>query len=505
VIDGQQRLTTLTILLCALRSYVTKIDSTMAQELYECYLINKFRRDDDFYKVLPTQDDREAYQKIVQLDRNSFKKEGKIYDAYKFFEAKLKKPFGDEDDTLDYTKFKDIILKRLILVSITSDDKDNPYLIFESLNYKGEDLSQADLVRNYIFMQLPPAQREDVYTDVWLPLQKEFKENMGEKEYAEELTSAFWFYLRKDGEAVNQKEVYKAIKERFEKAAQKSQKGVENELKELVKFARYYQYLNFYEKEPETRLSRWFERLSRLDFKTCHIFLLNVYHKYKEGNLSIDQFEQILLCLVSYFVRRWFAGVSTRSLGNVFNNLSQQVKEKNADDWVDGLRQVLIGFDSKSNQVWPDDDTFRKGIITESVYSNSSIDRIKLVLECMEEHLCKQSKEVLAMVDTRNKIITIEHIMPQKLDKTKQWHLMLGVNANSVHKQWCHTLGNLTLTAYNPELSNKPFADKLSIFEQTNLKINKYFGDKQITVWNEDAIKSRAEYLADIAIKVWPR
>jgi len=523
VIDGQQRLTTLTILLAALRSYVSKIDDSkstkstmpkemaqeMAQELHECYLINKFKKGDDVYKVLPTQDDREAYRKIVELDKKSLKKEdkdkGKIYEAYIFFDSKLKKPYQDDDNSLDFAKFKDIILERLILVSITSDDSDNPYLIFESLNYKGEDLSQADLVRNYIFMQLPPARREDVYTDVWFPLQKEFKESMGEKEYAEELTNAFWFYLRKDGEAVNQKEVYKALKERFEKAAKKSTIGIENELKELVKFARYYQRLNFHKKEPQERLRIWVEILSRLDFKTCHIFLLNVYDKYEEGNLSIKQFEQILVCLVSYFVRRWFAGVSTRSLGNVFNNLSQQVKDKNAADWVDGLRQVLMSYDSKSNQVWPDDDTFRKGIINESVYSNSSIDRIKLVLECMEEYLCKQNRELLAMVDTTDKKITIEHIMPQKLDKKNQWRSLLGANANSVHKQWCHTLGNLTITGYNTDLSNKPFVDKLNIFDKTNLKLNKYFKDKDITVWNEEAIKARAEYLAAIAIKVWPR
>ncbi|MFB2919667.1 DUF262 domain-containing protein [Aerosakkonema funiforme] len=518
VIDGQQRLTTLTILLAALRSYLSKIGNStstkspmpkekaqeMAAELYELYLINKFKKGDDVYKVLPTQDDREAYKKIIELGKESLKKEdkGKIYDAYKFFDNKIKNTDQDDDKLLDLERFKDIILERLLLVSITSDHTENPYLIFESLNYKGEDLSQADLVRNYIFMQLPDEQQDEIYSDVWLPLQKEFKESIGEKEYAEELTNAFWFYLRKDGEAVNQKEVYIAIKERFGKAKKSDGISIENQLKELVKFAKFYKKLNFPEKETEKRLFIWFERLRRLDFKTCHIFLLNVYDKYEEKNLTIEQFEQILIYLVSYFVRRWFAGASTKSLGNVFNNLSLQVKNKNDADWVDGLHQVLTSYDNKSKQVWPDDDTFRKAIITESVYSNSSIDRLKLVLECMEEYLCKHKKPVLALVNI-DKTITIEHIMPQKL--TKQWESMLGSNFKSVHKQWCHTLGNLTLTANNSDLSTKLFADKLNIIEQCNLRLNKYFKEENVTVWNEDAIKERAEYLADLAIKVWPR
>jgi len=216
VIDGQQRLTTLTLLLAVLRHYLKKSDPEKAEEIYELYLINKFKKNDDIYKVLPTQDDRDVYKSIIQSKSSkdkSLKKGGQIYDAYIFFNGKLKKPVPDEDISLDYNKVKTILLERLVFVNITSEETDNAYLIFESLNHKGEELTQADLVRNYIFMKLPPDNREEVYENQWLPLQESFKSNVGNKNYVDELTNAFWFYLRKDGKTINEKGVYQGIKQ----------------------------------------------------------------------------------------------------------------------------------------------------------------------------------------------------------------------------------------------------------------------------------------------------
>ncbi len=487
VIDGQQRLTTLTIILAALRNYLKKSEQQMSDQVYELYLINKYQKYEDFYKILPTQDDCEVYKSIIQSKTTrDIKKEGQIYEAYKFFEGKLKKPDPDEDILLDYGKFKTIILEKLVLVNITSDDRDNPYLIFESLNNKGEELTQADLVRNYVFMKLPPEERNEVYQSEWLPLQDRFKANT-KKEYAEELTNAFWFYLRKDGEAVSQKEVYKAVKKLFDN----SKLGPKAELQKLIQFTNYYQRLNSPEEEPEPRLKRWFNRLLRLDFTTCHIFLLNIYYDYEQKRLSVEDFDKILRYLESYFVRRWIAGVSTKVLGSVFTNLYTKVKAKNPDTLISGLRTVLSDFEG--NQVWPNDDTFRASIINQALYSSSSSARVKFILESLEESLSKER------VDPQN--LTIEHIMPQKLKK--EWQKMLGENHSNVHKKWLDTLGNLTLTGYNSELSNRPFEEKLSHLRSSNVTLNQYF--RNLDVWNEEAFQSRAEYLADIAIKVWPR
>lgn len=494
VIDGQQRLTTLSILLAVLRNHLKKSDKQMSEQIQEFYLINKYQKDDDFYKVLPTQGDRDAYKSIIDGKATKGKTKeslpGQIYAAYKFFDKQLKQPILD-DVLLDLGKLKTLVLECLVLVNITSGADDNPYLIFESLNNKGEELTQADLVRNYIFMKLPPKERDEVYNSEWATLQDRFKAKSGDKPYAEELTNAFWFYLRKDGEAVNQKEVYRGIKKRFDSL--KNEESVKAELRNIIKFADYYKRLNFEEEETNPKLRHWFQRLKRLNFTTCHIFLLNIYHDYEKERLSIDEFEAILRYLESYFVRRLFAGVSTKSLGTVFNNLYREVKQENPNNLVDGLCKVLKKYDK--SKVWPDDDAFRKGIIDNNLYTKSLSDRAKLILESLEASLTKEK------VDPSG--LTVEHIMPQTL--TKEWKTMLGTNYASIHKKWLHTLGNLTLTGYNPELSNNPFREKLVLLSNSNVTLNHYFQKTKVDTWNEEAIKTRANYLADIAIKVWPR
>ena len=488
VIDGQQRLTTLTLLLATLRNHLRQDNPELADELYELYLINKFKKGDDLYKVLPTQDDREVYRTIIQTQDREIEGQGNIYEAYKFFSERLTERDPDEDTLIDYAKFKTVVLERLTLVNITSEDRDNPYLIFESLNYKGQELTQADLVRNYIFMKLPRAQQENVYNDVWLPLQKQFKVKVGQSKYAEELTNAFWYYLRKDGQAVNKKNIYQTLKEKFDKLELHS---IKSELENLTEFANYYQRLNFPDEEPEPRLKHWFKRFLRLDFTTSHIFILNIYHEYAIGRFSLDNFERILSYLESYFIRRLFAGISTRVLGSIFTNLYSQVLQENSNDLVSALRNVMLSFNG--NKVWPEDDSFRQGIVSKNVYTNSSIDRAKLLLERIEETLSKER------VDTHT--LTIEHIMPQTL--TDNWCLMLGENHNNIHKRWLNTLGNLTLTGYNSELSNKPFNEKLRYLRDSNVTANQYF--RNVEAWDEQALQKRAEDLANIAVKVWSR
>jgi uncharacterized protein with ParB-like and HNH nuclease domain len=490
VIDGQQRLTTLTIILAALRSFLKKNDKEMAEEIDELYLRNKFKKNDDIYKVLPTQDDRETYKSIIlSKQAKDIKKEGQIYAAYNFFEKKLKTPNPEDDVAIDYAKFKNILLEKLLLVNITTDDNDNPYLIFESLNNKGEELTQVDLVRNYIFMRLTTEERQEIYDHEWLPFIEGFKESFGDKKYVLEVTKAFWFYLRKDGEDVIEKEVYKNIKKQFDK----SEDGVKNELLKLIKFATYYQRLSHPEKEPESRLKERFIRLKRLDFTTCHIFLLNVYHEYEEERLTVEQFQEILGCLESYFVRRLFTGVPTNTLGKIFNNLYGEVKNQKSNNLVEGLHEVLSSYDKR--KIWPEDNAFREGIINYSIYTPSQIDRTKLILEILESSFGKEK------VKTDN--VSIEHIMPQNL--SPEWKKMLGVNSSKVHKKCLHTLGNLTLILQvdNSKISNKYFSDKLIYFNDSNLSLNKYF--KNLDQWNEETIRTRAESLADIAIKIWSR
>ena len=493
VIDGQQRLTTLTLLLVVLRNqFKTQCNDEAAAEIDEQYLINKFKKDEDYYKILPTQTDKEIYKSVV--GSSDFKIESKnldsscnIYQAFVFLNGKVQ----SDKNNIDSEKLKQIILNKLLLVNITSDDKDNPYLIFESLNNKGLDLTQSDLIRNYIFMQFPSEEREEIYQKEWLPLEQRFKSHnlssLGEE--LKEFTQSFWFYLRKDGISIAEKEIYKHMKIRFDKSTDKRQ-----QLSELIQFSSYYEKLRFPDKESNLELRKHFNSFLRLDFKTCHVFLLNIYYLYTQEKISLNDFQEILSILESYFVRRFFTENSTRVLGKLFDGLYKEVA-KDSNNIIDNLKLTLSGY--TTSKVFPVDDDFKLAIINSKVYKSANIDRVKFILERLEEHAVSKTKEE---VTVNSSGLTIEHIMPQNL--SSDWKKGLGDECDVIHDRWLHTLSNLTLTADNPALSNKIFSEKKKLYEESKLNLNKYFDS--LDTWNADTIEKRANKLADMAIEIWP-
>ena len=493
VIDGQQRLTTLTLLLVVLRNqFKIQNNHEAAAEIDEQYLINKFKKDEDYYKILPTQTDKEIYKSIVRdhkfkLEIDDPERLCNIYQVFIFINEKVQ----SEKNNIDPEKLKQIILNKLLLVNITSDDRDNPYLIFESLNNKGLDLTQSDLIRNYIFMQFPAEEREGIYQNEWLPLEQRFKNNslssLGEE--LKEFTQSFWFYLRKDGVSIAEKEIYKHMKIRFDKSIDKHQ-----QLRELIQFSSYYEKLRFPEKELNLELRKHFHSFLRLDFKTCHVFLLNIYCLYTEEKISLSDFQEILSVLESYFVRRFFTENSTRVLGKLFDGLYKEVLSKDPNNIVDSLKLTLNGY--MTSKVFPVDDDFKAAIINTKVYKSANIDRVKFILERLEEHIVIRTKEE---VTVNSSGLTIEHIMPQSL--SSEWKKGLGEECNVIHDRWLHTLANLTLTADNPALSNKMFIEKKKLYEESKLNLNEYFDG--LDNWDADAIEKRANELADMAIEVW--
>jgi uncharacterized protein with ParB-like and HNH nuclease domain len=497
VIDGQQRLTTLTLLLVALRNcFNTKGNKKAEDEINEQYLINKFKEDkgEDYYKILPTQTDKETYKNIVKnpdfkIEVKELEFSSNIYKAFIFLEKSVQSAKND----IDPEKLKNIILNKLLLVNITSDDRDNPYLIFESLNNKGLDLTQSDLIRNYIFMQFPATERAGIYQNQWLPLEKRFKNNnlSSSNEELKELTQSFWFYLRKDGMSVAEKEIYKQMKCKFDKSNDKHQ-----QLQELIQFSNYYEKLRFPEKEKERELSQNLSALLRLDFKTCHVFLLNIYDIYEKNEISLVEFQEILCVLESYFVRRFFTDNSTRILGKVFDSLYKELLSKDDRSIVDRLNSVLIGF--TGNKVFPTDDDFRKGFMHKAIYKQNDNDRVKFILQRIEGSFKSKTKEILK-IESSN--LSIEHIIPQKLNP--DWKEYLGDEYKIIHEERLHTIGNLTLTADNSELSNKGFIQKKKFYQESKLTLNNYFNT--IYLWNAEEIEKRANYLADIALQIWAR
>ncbi|MGK7950657.1 MAG: DUF1524 domain-containing protein [Xenococcaceae cyanobacterium] len=323
----------------------------------------------------------------------------------------------------------------------------------------------------------------------WLPVETTFKDNNPKEEkYSELITDFFWFYLRKDGKSIPKKEVYQSIKSQIDS----SNNNIEDEINTIIRFAQYYQCIIFTNLEEEAILKKYFGYFQKLDFSTCHIFRLNIYNDYDRNILSLEDFKQILLYLESYFIRRWFADIPPNTLGKVFDNLYEEVKKNNPNDLVKGLHTVLSKY--SGNKIWPEDDKFRKGIIEKVIYKKNDAPRVKFILERLEESSYQKEK-----VNTDN--LTIEHIMPQSL--TSEWKKDLGTNYNDVKRKWLHTLGNLTLTGDNSGLSNKPFEYKKKIYQESKVYLNKYF--QNVDIWNEKSIEKRAEYLADIAVKIWLR
>jgi uncharacterized protein with ParB-like and HNH nuclease domain len=501
LIDGQQRLTTLSLLLAALREHLKKDDSESAAELQELYLINRYKKGDAHYKILPTQADQEVYQKVIEGQING--STSLIYETFKFFVNQLKNGDIEKDNfPIDLAKFKNVVLEKLTLVSITLDDRDNPYIIFESLNHKGAPLTQADLLRNYFFMKLTnKEQREESYEKIWLPLQDQFKVNAGDDQYLKELTRAFWCYLRTEGGNISQDKTYQTLKGRLDQIDIKNNPDeVLSELEKFSQFAKYYIRICFPEKtEPNSLLQRGFKRLKILELKNCHPLMLNLYRDYEENQLSLKEFEQALRHVESYYVRRILGDLTSVQMNKVFNGLYQDAKklreEYSLSDFASALREQLRRLPTTSKSYfWPDDDEFRRSIVENTVKIDRS--RVKLLLGSLAEPLTK--------FQVKTDDLTLEHIMPQTL--TDEWRTLLGANAEEVHKRWLNTLGNLTLTpsSYNSEMSNNSFSDKLSYLRTSALTLdNQYF--KNVETWNVDEIQRRGKYLADIAVKVWPR
>jgi uncharacterized protein with ParB-like and HNH nuclease domain len=517
VIDGQQRLITITLLLSAIRDLLLFSDNTNSACEINKYLLNSSQVNNDCYKIFFPDHGREwnVYRHIISNNGNSSWKDLNrdfdynpllhnknapffttgVFKAFQFFQKELK-----SRDNIDLSKLKDIIIHELMLVSIVADNDDNPYLIFERLNSTGVKLDQSDLIRNYVLMKSSSFPDKEEIDKEWRLLEKKFKEI--EKEIyrrrscaryydsGELLNRYFWNYLRKDGDSVTEKEVYISMIEKFDAFPDKHEY-----LKELTQFSNYYEKLYLPHNEPEEKLSRYFYHFSELDFETCHIFLLNIYNLYSLSRISCEDFENILCLIESYFVRRFFIGISTNILGKVFDNLYKEICSQDSANILLTLRTILREY--SGNKTFPQDKDFRSAIISKNIYTTGNRKRLKFILERLNSSIYRNTKEKDSILSDN---LTVEHIMPQTL--TFEWRENLGDSYNAINDKWLHTLGNLTLTADNSPLSNKVFTEKKIIYKESNLNLNKYFDN--IDNWNANTIEKRANELADIAIRIWP-
>lgn len=465
LIDGQQRLTTIFILLAALRDKAKQSNQArLAEEINDKFLVNKYNDGPDYYKLQPSQVDRPSFHSILNLE--TVTTADKITRVYQFFERKLK------PGHIDATKIKNIITGKLSIVSIVLDSDDNPYLVFESLNAKGRPLTQSDLIRNYFFMRIHVNEQERIYLQYWKPMEEVLGKN---------LTEFIRHYLMRNGVNVKQNDVYFSLKELI------NQGDALTHLKELFRFAGYYERLLNPEKEEKPNLRRALQRLNKMEVNTSYPFLLNCYDDYSNQIISADEFYEVLKTIENFSIRRFVCNVPTNQLNKIFPSLYGQVQDK-PGSFVSRVKSVL------QTKGYPRDVEFKSRLQDVKLYgSGDRAVKAKLILETIEESY--QHKEQVSMDD-----FSIEHIMPQTL--TEDWQTYLGDDWELTHELLLHTIGNLTLTKYNSELSNLDFNSKKQLLQESHLEMNKYF--QSVSEWKKEDIKQRSEHLAELALKIWP-
>ncbi|GAA7091735.1 DUF262 and DUF1524 domain-containing protein [Helicobacter pylori] len=469
IIDGQQRLTTITLLLIALKNHLSeevKILEKFSRKNIENYLINSDKK----FRLILSESDKDTL--LFLIDKNKRKPSEpsvKIVENFELFE----KWISENTDKLE-TIFKG--LKKLMIVWIALDKGDDPQLIFESMNSKGIELTQADLIRNYIIMETEVGKQEDFYNGYWRAMEENFKQN-------ETLFNRFvkHYLTIKAGKIPNEKRVYEAFKD----YQQKEGIEIEDLLKDLQKYCGYFCQIAF-KKEADKGLNKALSFLVDLEMDVVYPLLLELYSDYSDGVLSEADFIPIIALIESYICRRAVCGLGTNSLNKVFPFVTKKI---NKDQYLESIK-AHFGYLTEK-QRFPNNDEFKKLFITIDFYN---FKRKKYFFERLE------SFERNERVYTHE--YTIEHIMPQTLNL--EWERDLGENFQAIHDKYLHTIGNLTLTGYNEKYSNNSFQEKRDMengFKQSPLKLNQSL--KDLESFGEKEIEKRANDLADWALKIW--
>ncbi|GAA9094748.1 hypothetical protein TW0001_12890 [Helicobacter pylori] len=425
IIDGQQRLTTITLLLIALRNHLS--DEVKRKEIENHYLINSDKDGDKKFRLILSDSDKDTLLSLIDKDkRKPSEPSSKIVENFKLFEE-----WVSNTDKLE-TIFKG--LDKLMIVEIALEkEKDDPQLIFESMNSKGIELTQTDLIRNYIVMETEIEKREGFYNKYWRVMEEEFKQN---KKWFDRFVR---HYLTiKIGKAPNEKRVYEAFKD----YQQKEGIEIEDLLKDLQKYCGYFCQIVF-KKEADKDLNEALGFLVDLEMDVIYPLLLELYSDYSDGVLSKDDFIPIIALIESYICRRAVYGLATNGLNKLFASFAKKI---NKDQYLESIEAHFLSLE-KTTGKFPKDSEFKDSFITIDFYK---FKKNKYFLERLENFDTKEP------VDTQK--CNIEHIMPQTL--TPEWQRDLGENFQAIHEKYLHTIGNLTLTGYNYEYSNKPFQEK---------------------------------------------
>ena len=478
IIDGQQRLTTLSLLLIALRDYAEDHpeDGTInARRIDNMLLKNEYEDGDERYKLLLTETDRDLLISLVEKKPISDPGLSRILSNYNFFAGKIADMELQPKDVYE-------AIGKLQIVNITLDrNVDDAQAIFESLNSTGKELSESDLIRNYVLMGLEPSEQRYVYEHMWRPMELLF-----DYEKQDSVMDRFFrdYLTMKTTRIPKIDRVYEGFKAYHLNCEFST---IRELCADLLTYATYYTNMVF-RRSDKPVLKSLYSDIGDLRMEVAFPFLLKVHNDCTEGVITEDDLIEIIKMCISYVFRRSICDIPTNSLNKTFATLRNEIK---TDDYMNSIKAFFVLRDDYKE--FPDDEKFEKAFVSRDIYNMRSRNFIL-------SHLENFGNKAPIIIEN----YTIEHIMPQNSNPRDEWKTMLGANWKEVQKTYLHTIGNLTLTAYNSEMSDNPFMVKMDMeggFKESALRLNAYL--VKLTEWNEQHIKERAKLLAEKAEQIW--
>ena len=480
VIDGQQRMTTLTLLFLAI---YFKLKGTIlakdADKIYNQYVVNPYSEKEIKLKLLPPEENLYILNKISHNKFNELEafQDRNMLKNYLFFEKEL------ENLSFDDMKHLSNGIEKLIYIDIALEKgKDDPQKIFESLNSTGLDLSQGDLIRNYILMDLERGEQNRIYKEIWIPIENNCKVSDG-SEITSYVSDFIRDYLTLKTEKISSKpKVFETFKAYYEKEN-------DEKLEDMKKYSEAYSYIIKPSLEKDRDIQRELDYLKSLDKTVINTFLIGILKDYKDNILEKDELLNILILLQSYLWRRYITEKPTNALNKIFQGMYGKISR--SGNYYENLVDVLMAED------FPTDEELESALKLKNVYKDK--EKLNYVFKKLENYNHNE------LIDFENEKITIEHIFPQKPNKV--WKENYSDNELEQMISFKDTISNLTLTGSNSNLSNKAFHEKrddeVHGYRNSKLYMNKYLG--RLEEWNLLSMEARFESLYDDIIKIWKR
>lgn len=484
IIDGQQRVTTVTLLLAAVASYLEELPEDQREphigfspeRIRGLYLTNQYNSGDGYFKLVLTQRDKKALKAVIQNSALP-DSESRVIANFRYFQRKFRSSGVNIAEVCRG-------LEKIVVVDVSlTRGSDDPQLVFESMNATGKKLSQADLIRNFVLMDLEPVKQTRLYEDYWYPMERYYQ---GENEKRFDEFVRHYLTMKSPTHSIPRlDQMYDAFKDyAFELEAAGTSR--EDLVVDFSKYSSYFASMALGHEKDRDLASRFAE--IDLLARVVYPFQLRVYADHADGRLDRKEFTEILDTVISYVFRRAICSIPTNSLNKTFATLESAIDES---DYAKSIRARLLTLPDYRR--FPTDGEFKESLVSVDIYS---LKRKMYFFRKLENEGRKEE------VSTSE--YTVEHIMPQ--NPNPAWQQALGDDWKSIHDRYLHTLGNLTLTGYNPEYSDRPFHQKRDIaggFRDSPLRLNAGIG--QLDTWAEKEIEERANALAERALSVWSR